>query len=140
MLSQTPDPILVEMPICIIGQRNQELPQVDLKLQGTNWDSLPPTFPSLFPAARHMVDLIVEALGNVPQVRRVLIGRSGEVYHVWTLTDKWTAESRRQIYDTQLGLLDDLRGFLLDFYVIRLDANDDVDSVAAGIPVVFDRK
>ena len=84
-------------------------------------------------------DVIVNRLREISNVQAVLMGRSGEVYHVWTMIRDWTATDRRAVYAAQKELLAKLKGFDLDFYVVRLDESVTPDALVSDIPLVFQR-
>jgi hypothetical protein len=84
-------------------------------------------------------DVIVNRLQELTQVKAVLMGRSGEIYHVWTMIDDWTRGGRKAVYAAQRELLQKLRGFDLDFYVVPLDSGMKPEELVSGIPIVFPR-
>jgi hypothetical protein len=84
-------------------------------------------------------DVIVNRLSSLSHVKAILMGRSGEVYHVWTMIDEWTATARKAVYAIQRELLVMLTGFELDFYVVGLDAGVKPESLVSDIPMVFPR-
>lgn len=91
------------------------------------------------PAPQTMSDVIAGQIGTIPHVRMIQLGRSEAVYHVWTITDQWTPEARREIYSAQKKLLEWLRGFELDFYLVRLFPGESPGNKSAGFPVIFER-
>lgn len=84
-------------------------------------------------------DVIVQRLSEISNVQAVLMGRSGDVYHVWSMIRNWTAIDRRAVYAAQKDLLVKLNGFDLDFYVVRLDESVTPDALVSDIPLVFQR-
>lgn len=93
----------------------------------------------VWPAPKEMADVIVEHLEPLEHVRCVMLGRSGSVYHAWVVTQKWTAEARREIYARQQLILDVLRGFEIDFYLLRLDAGERADGLSWGLPAIYEK-
>jgi len=86
---------------------------------------------------RNISDVIVEKLTQNPNVSAIRIGRSGDVYHVWTMIRNWTAADRKAVYAAQKELLKKLQGFELDFYVVQLDAGTSSDELVSDIPMAF---
>jgi hypothetical protein len=84
-------------------------------------------------------DVIVNRLQELTHVKAILMGRSGEVYHVWTMIDDWTQSGRKAVYTAQRELLAKLKGFDLDFYVVALDGGSKPEELVSDIPVVFRR-
>lgn len=87
--------------------------------------------------AENISDVIVKRLTELPNVKAIRMGRSGDVYHVWTMVENWTAADRKAVYAAQRDLLCRLTGFELDFYVVKLDANTSPDELVSDIPTVF---
>ena len=85
----------------------------------------------------HISDVLVKRLTEIPNVKAIRMGRSGDVYHVWTMIRNWTAADRKQVYAAQKELLSKLNGFDLDFYVVKLDATTHPDELVSDIPTVF---
>jgi hypothetical protein len=96
-------------------------------------------FSGMAKVAENISDVIVNRLREISNVQAVLMGRSGEVYHVWTMIRNWTAMDRRAVYGAQKELLTKLNGFDLDFYVVRLDEGVTPDALVSDIPLVFQR-
>ena len=67
------------------------------------------------------------------------MGRSGDVYHVWTMIDEWTVSGRKAVYAAQKELLVKLKGFDLDFYVVALDDGGSPEGLVSDIRPVFQR-
>jgi hypothetical protein len=88
---------------------------------------------------QNISDVIVNRLQEFPHVKAILMGRSGDVYHVWTMIDEWTPSGRRAVYGAQKELLKKLKGFDLDFYVVALDEGTNPKDLVSDIPVVFPR-
>jgi hypothetical protein len=84
-------------------------------------------------------DVIVNKLQEIAHVKAVLMGRSGEVYHVWTMIDQWNVAGRKAVYTAQKELLLKLKGFDLDFYVVALDNDESPKDMVSDIPTVFQR-
>lgn len=82
-------------------------------------------------------DVLVKRLTEIPNVKAIRMGRSGDVYHVWTMILRWTAADRKEVYAAQKELLSKLNGFDLDFYVVNLDATTSPDELVSDIPIVF---
>jgi hypothetical protein len=96
-------------------------------------------FPGMVSVPQDIRDVIVNQLRDVPHVKAILMGRSGEVHHVWTMLDEWTAMARKAVYAAQKDLLLKLKGFELDFYVVSLDEGEDPQALVSEIPVVWPR-
>lgn len=88
-------------------------------------------------APDNISDVIVTRLAKIPNVHAIRMGRSGDVYHIWTMIGNWTATDRKDVYAAQRDLLNKLQGFDLDFYVVKLDANASPDELVSDIPMVF---
>lgn len=97
-------------------------------------------FSGMAKVPENISDVIVNRLREIPNVQAVLMGRSGEVYHVWTMIRNWTAVHRRTVYTAQKELLSKLKGFDLDFYVVRLDEGVTPHTLVSDIPLVFPRE
>jgi hypothetical protein len=90
-------------------------------------------------APTYLSDIIVERLEEVPEVAAIMIGRSGEIYHVWSMIEPWNHEVRKSVYSAQKELLKMLKGFELDFYVVPLEEGTDPSVMVTQIPTVFQR-
>jgi len=97
------------------------------------------SFSGMTRAPQDISDVIVHRLRELSNVKAVLMGRSGEVYHVWTMIENWTAADRKVVYAVQKELLSALNGFDLDFYVVKLDANVTPEELVSDIPMVYSR-
>lgn len=84
-------------------------------------------------------ELIVSHLSGVAHVKAILMGRSGDVHHVWTMLDEWTAPARLAVYEVQRDLLAKLKGFELDFYVVAAENGEDPRELVSDIPLVWPR-
>lgn len=58
-------------------------------------------FSGMAKVPENISDVIVNRLREISNVQAVLMGRSGEVYHVWTMIRDWTATDRRAVYAAQ---------------------------------------
>lgn len=96
-------------------------------------------FTGMTKAPENISDVIVNRLREIAHVKAVLMGRSGEVYHVWTMIDEWTIGGRKAVYAAQKELLAKLKGFDLDFYVVPLDNGESPDTLVSEIPTIFQR-
>jgi hypothetical protein len=96
-------------------------------------------FSGMVKVPENISDVIVNRLQEIAHVKAVLMGKSGEVYHVWTMIDEWTPAGRKAVYSAQRELLTKLRGFDLDFYVVALDDGMSPDGLVSDIPAVFQR-
>jgi len=96
-------------------------------------------FSGMAKVPENLSDVIVNRLKEIAHVKAVLMGRSGEVYHVWTMVDEWTVPGRKAVYAAQRELLAKLKGFDLDFYVVALDNGESPEGLVSDIPVVFQR-
>ncbi len=79
-------------------------------------------FSGMAKVPENISDVIVNRLREISHVKVVLMGQSGDVYHVWTMIDEWTAGGRKAVYAAQRELLAKLKGFEIDFYVVPLAA------------------
>ncbi|MGH9488883.1 MAG: hypothetical protein ACRD2F_04715 [Terriglobales bacterium] len=92
-------------------------------------------------APKTMGEVIAACLGALPQVRMIQLGRSEVLHHVWTFTDTWTPQSRREIYAAQKRLLElVLGGFEMDFCVVHVPPGEDLADKCAGFPIIFQRR
>lgn len=96
-----------------------------------------PWFSGMAKVSQTISDVIVKKLTEISNVKAIRMGRSGDIYHVWTLIQNWTAADRKNVYAAQKELLIRLNGFDLDFYVVKLDANTTPDELVSDIPAVF---
>lgn len=96
-------------------------------------------FSGMAKVPENISDIIVNKLREMDHVKAVLMGRSGEVYHVWTMIDEWTIAGRKAVYAAQKELLAKLKGFDLDFYVVPLDDGGSPEELVSDIPTVFQR-
>lgn len=84
-------------------------------------------------------DVIVDRISKIAHVKAILMGRSGDVHHVWTLLDIWSAAERRTVYEAQKDLLTMLNGFDLDFYVVDAEGSENLRELVSDIPIVWER-
>lgn len=96
-------------------------------------------FSGMAKVPENISDVIVDRLRLIAHVKAVLMGRSGDVYHVWTMIDEWTVAGRKAVYAAQKELLAKLKGFDLDFYVVPLDDGGSPEGLVSDIPTVFQR-
>jgi hypothetical protein len=96
-------------------------------------------FSGMAKVPENISDVIVNRLQGIAHVKAVLMGRSGEVYHVWTMIDEWTLAGRKAVYAAQKELLAKLKGFDLDFYVVPLDDGESPEGLVSDIPTIFQR-
>lgn len=94
-------------------------------------------FSGMAKAPENISDVIVNRLKKVDHVKAILMGRSGDVYHVWTMIDDWSAAGRKAVYSAQKELLTLLNGFELDFYVVPIDESAQPGAIVSDIPMVF---
>lgn len=94
-------------------------------------------FSGMAKVSQDISGVIVKKLTENPNVKAIRMGRSGDVYHVWTMIQDWTAKDRKAVYAAQKDLLTKLKLFDLDFYVVKLDANISPDEMVSDIPMVF---
>ena len=96
-------------------------------------------FTGMAKVPENISDVIVNRLRAIGHVNAVLMGRSGEVYHIWTMIDDWTVAGRKAVYAAQKELLAKLGGFDIDFYVVPLDDGGSPKELVSEIPTVFQR-
>lgn len=96
--------------------------------------------PGMATVQKTVSDVIVERLQKIEHVSAILMGRSGDVYHVWTMITNWTSAGRKAVYAAQRELVKSLEGLNLDFYVVAADHNEMPNDLVSGIPVVFERR
>ncbi|HTV08053.1 MAG TPA: hypothetical protein VMD97_03300 [Candidatus Aquilonibacter sp.] len=72
-----------------------------------------------------------------PNVRAVLVGESNEVHHVWVLLHEWNPSARKAVYAIQKDILQKVRGFNFDFYVVDVAPGANPSEMVSGIPVVY---
>jgi hypothetical protein len=96
-------------------------------------------FTGMAKASENISDVVVKRLKAIPHVKAILMGRSGDIYHVWTMIDEWTIGGRKAVYAAQKELLLKLKGFDLDFYVVALDDGGSPGGLVSEIPTVFQR-
>jgi hypothetical protein len=94
-------------------------------------------FSGMAKVPENISDVIVNKLKQVDHVKAILMGRSGDVYHIWTLIDEWSASARKNVYGAQKELLRMLSGFELDFYVVPLDECAQPGAMVSDIPQIF---
>lgn len=82
-------------------------------------------------------DLIVKKFSINPNVRAVLVGESNGVHHVWVLLDRWTSTERKIVYAVQKDILQKIRGFNFDFYVVDIPEGADPSEMVSDIPLAF---
>lgn len=127
-----------------VPQRNGEIPAFDHNRQVSLFGGQNGELPWVIPmgaAPKTMGEVIAACLGALPQVRMIQLGRSEVVHHVWTFTDTWTPQSRREIYAAQKRLLElVLGGFEMDFYVVHAPPGEDLADKRAGFPIIFQRQ
>jgi hypothetical protein len=90
-------------------------------------------------AAETMSCFITDRLKEIDHVQAVLIGRSGDVHHVWVMTKEWTSAGRKEIYAAQRDLLKKLNGFEMDFYVVPFEPGMKPGDFVSDIPVMYQR-
>jgi len=96
-------------------------------------------FAGMAKAPQNISDVIVNRLSEIAHAKAVLMGKSGDVYHVWTMIDEWTLDGRKAVYAAQKELLLKLSGFDLDFYVVPIEEGVSPSELVSDIPVVFER-
>lgn len=84
-------------------------------------------------------DFIVEKFKVNPNIRAVLVGESNEIHHVWVLLEKWTQEQRKAVYAVQRDILQKVRGFNFDFYVVDIPEGTNPSEMVSGIPLVYQK-
>ena len=62
-------------------------------------------FSKMHPIVETISDYIAQRFKALANVRAVLVGQSGEVYHVWIMLDAWTTDHRKAIYAIQRDIL-----------------------------------
>ena len=115
-----------------LGQEAKSNSQTTL-VEDTLW------FTGMAKVPENISDVIVNRLQEITHVKAVLMGRSGEVYHVWTMIGEWTVAGRKAVYVAQKELLAKLGGFELDFYVVPLENGESPEALVSEIPTVFQR-
>lgn len=96
-------------------------------------------FTGMTKVPENISDVIVNRLSEISHVRAVLMGQSGDVYHVWSMIDDWSMHGRKAVYTAQKELLSKLGGFDLDFYVVPIESGTSPTELVSDIPVVFER-
>jgi hypothetical protein len=86
-----------------------------------------------------MSDYLKERFKVIDNVRAVLVGESNGVHHVWVLLDEWTHTHRKAVYAVQRDILQKVKGFNFDFYVVDILPGSDPREMVSGIPVVYQR-
>ena len=81
-----------------------------------------------------IADYIAQRFKVLANVRAVLVGKSGEVHHVWIMLNDWTAGHRKAVYAIQRDILSKLGDLNLDFYVIDIPEGVRPDEMVSGIP------
>lgn len=126
--------VIPTSPEADFGQENEEEREPKAVLTEDRW-----WFSGMTKVPQSISDVIVGKLKEMPHVQAVLVGRSGEVYHVWTMIADWTVAGRRAVYAAQKELLAKLSGFELDFYVVPLDEGESPAGLVSDIPIVWQR-
>jgi len=122
------------VPSLVIGGEDAPVGEAHIPSTEESW-----WFSGMTKVPENISDVVVGRLEAIPHVKAVLMGRSGEVYHIWTMIDDWTVSGRRAVYAAQRELLARLGGFELDFYVVAIDEGESPESVVSDIPTVFRR-
>jgi hypothetical protein len=117
-----------------LGQEARSDPQTTIIEDRDKW-----WFTGMAKVPENISDVLVNRLREIAHVRAVLMGRSGEVYHVWTMIDEWTVLGRKAVYAAQRELLAKLKGFDIDFYVVPIDEGESPEALVSAIPKVFQR-
>jgi hypothetical protein len=115
-----------------LGQEVQSGPQITF-VETLSW------FSAMTKVPENISDVIWKRLEEIAHVDAVLMGRSGDVYHVWVMTNEWNPASRKSVYAAQKELLIKLKGFDIDFYLVPLDKGARPEDLVSGIPIVFKR-
>jgi len=116
-----------------LGQEAQSEPQTAFSAITRWW------FSGMTKVPENISDVIAKRFQEIPHMKAILMGRSGDVYHVWAMIDEWTLAARKVVYAAQKELLVKLRGFEIDFYVVELDKGAKPEDLVSAIPVIFQR-
>lgn len=84
-----------------------------------------------------MSDYLREKFCANSNVQALLIGESNEVHHIWVMLKEWSPEHRKAIYAIQRDILQKIKGFNFDFYVVDIPADSSPAEMVSGIPVVY---
>lgn len=82
-------------------------------------------------------DVVVGRMTEIGDVSALMMGRSGDVHHVWVLLKTWTSEVRKTVYEAQVDLVKRLRGFDLDFYVVPAEHGERPTDLVSDIHVIY---
>lgn len=108
-------------------------PQTTLAFDG-RWN-----FSGMVRVPENISDVIVNRISKIAHVKAILMGRSGDVHHVWTMMNVWSAAERRAVYEAQKDLLTKLKGFELDFYVVGAEEDENPRELVSDIPIIWER-
>jgi hypothetical protein len=86
-----------------------------------------------------VTEFLVDQFKANPNVRAVLVGESEGVHHVWILIDEWSVEQRKAVYAVQKEILQRLKEFNFDFYVLDIPEGSNPQEVVSEIPVAYHR-
>jgi|SRR5665213_18932 len=86
-----------------------------------------------------MSEFLVGRFKAIENVRAVLIGESNEVHHVWVLLNEWTFAHRKAVYAVQRDILQKVKGYNFDFYVVDIPAGTDPRDMVSDIPIAYQR-
>lgn len=86
-----------------------------------------------------MSDYLKQRFCANSNVRALLVGESNEVHHVWVMLNEWSPEHRKAIYAIQRDILQKIKGFNFDFYVVDIPPDSTPGEMVSGIPVVYQR-
>ena len=86
-----------------------------------------------------VTEYLVDQFKALQNVRSVLVGESENVHHVWVLIDEWSLEQRKAVYAVQREILQKIKEFNFDFYVLDIPEGARPEEVVSEIPVAYYR-
>jgi hypothetical protein len=82
---------------------------------------------------------IANKISEIREVEYIIISKRENYYEIWTIIDKLDREVRKNIYDIEYDILENIKGLYFDFHVICRNGRDPKELFSPQSKLIFQR-